>query len=106
VWCGELKTEEIPKILQPVMNYLLPYSQHVQQLSPHVVIPLVLEVVATCLVIPDMKVTVFSPFSCFSFSHLASFSTAGNSPSCTWRCQIDMKKLNSIAFEYILVDKI
>ncbi len=43
------------KILQPVMNYLVPYQQQKQQLNPQVVIPLVLEVVATCLVIPDMK---------------------------------------------------
>lgn len=42
-------------MLQPVMNYLVPYQQQQQQLSPHTVIPLVLEVVATCLVLPDMK---------------------------------------------------
>ena len=43
------------KILQPVMNYIVPYQQRANQLKPEVVIPLVLEVVTTCLVIPDMK---------------------------------------------------
>ncbi len=43
------------KILVPVMNYLVPYQQQQQQLKPDVVIPLVLDVVATSLVIPDMK---------------------------------------------------
>lgn len=58
------------KLLGPILAFLVPYQQHQRQLNPTVVIPLVVEVVATCLVIPGEKEKVVASLektSCFFF---------------------------------------
>ena len=43
------------KLLRPIFSYVVPYAQQQKQLKPYQVIPVVLECVATCIVIPEMR---------------------------------------------------